>query len=57
MESKWLQTASLGASGGPVGAKPASGASPEASWRDSGAARGSPQKTLFAAWGRPGAKS
>ncbi len=37
------QNGSLGGPGGPSGAKPASGASPEASWRDSGAARGVPE--------------
>ena len=33
MEPKWLQNASLEASGPPSGADPASRASPEASWR------------------------
>ena len=32
MESKWLQNYSLGASGGPLGATSASGASPEGLW-------------------------
>ncbi len=43
MKAKWLHNGSLDASGRPLGAESAPGASPETSWRGSGAARG-PQK-------------
>ena len=53
MESQWLQNCSLGASGGPLGATSASGASPEGLWGGPGLQTNS----LFAAWGPPWAKS
>ena len=51
MEPNFSENDSLGASGRPLGASSAFGASPEPSWRGSGAAWGAQQIP----WARPGA--